>query len=68
MRAMLPWAAILVIGILIVALVPMLSDAPAVDAETPGVYPQWIVPVGYFTALIGAGGLAVSFFRRYGRS
>lgn len=61
MKAMIASAAVLVLGAVIVGIQPFLSDAASVDAATPGIYPHWITPVGYFMALIGALALVASW-------
>lgn len=51
--------AVLLAGVAIVTL------APSVSAETgPGDGIAWLIPVGYFTTLLGAVGLCIGWFRK----
>ncbi|EKE45016.1 hypothetical protein OCGS_0711 [Oceaniovalibus guishaninsula JLT2003] len=61
------WTAVLLVGLAIVVIYPFLSTSVAADIDTPGVYPQWVIPVGYFLMLIGAGGLVVAWMARRAR-
>ncbi|SFD46726.1 hypothetical protein [Roseivivax sediminis] len=63
MRTMIAFAAVLLIGIAVVALQPILAGAPIDNADAPGVFPEWLAPVGYFIALVGAVGLFVAWMR-----
>ena len=48
------WVAVLLVGILILAAYPFIP-AQATVAET-GMFPEWLIPVGYFISGIGAAG------------
>lgn len=61
MRTMLAFTAILILGLAIVGIQPFFGTTEA--AEAPGVFPEWLVPVGYFLALIGALGLVIGWIR-----
>ncbi|SLN73341.1 hypothetical protein ROJ8625_03918 [Roseivivax jejudonensis] len=63
MRIMILSMAVLAIGALLIALKPLLGGAPIENAEVPGVFPEWIAPVGYFTMLVGAAGLFIGWTR-----
>ncbi|WP_375261602.1 hypothetical protein [Palleronia sp.] len=61
MRTMLACTAILIVGLVILGLQQFLGANEA--AEAPGVFPEWLVPVGYFLSLICALGLFVGWAR-----
>lgn len=61
-RSMKVWLGVLLVGIAIVVLYLVLrGEVPA--GEAGGMGAAVIVPVGYFVALIGAGGLVVAWMR-----
>ena len=61
-RNMLIWTAVLLVGIAIIIIYPMVR----VEDEGGGMGALPIIPVGYFLALIGAGGLIYAWIK--GRS
>ena len=54
---------VLALGLAIVAAFPVLTGAPLEAAEVGGVWPEAIVPVGYFVAGLGAAWLVVAWLR-----
>ena len=64
MKSMWLWIAVLLAGILVLVAKPFLFGAePPLDS---GFFPEWITPVGYFLAVIGAGGIFYAWARRHG--
>ena len=59
-RNMLIWAAVLALGVAIVAAWPILQGEVPPD-EAGGLGASVILPVGYFVALIGAAGLVAAW-------
>lgn len=63
MRHLLPWVAILLVGLACLVAYPLVSAAtsPAESARAFGVWPEWLVPVGYWTAAVGATGMVTAW-------
>ncbi|MAQ82929.1 MAG: hypothetical protein CMH12_06835 [Maritimibacter sp.] len=64
MSRMTPWTVALLAGIAIVAIYPIVpADAVGLGS---GVFPEYLIPIGYFLSGLGAAGLVLAWVRKRG--
>lgn len=59
MKRMTTWVIVLLVGIAVIAVYPLIPKDATVMGT--GVFPEWLIPLGYFVAGAGATGLYLAW-------